>query len=354
MELNKELKTEQERLEEVREICDRGGYFSPGDLTAMADYLLFTSEPGTTPRERKKPYPFLTSNRLATIDKRESSLDNLSEAMGDAVYALMESNPGTSLLDPKEDAPLLAEDRACIKSYLDIIARLSKQLQSARGNRKFMLKKQIIETYQQIVIVRESSRPSCQRNRTQIKTLAKTDLSRESIFFDSAGNPYSDAPINLYNHHHVSYLLSFMPDLRWEVREDLSSDLKWLLEDLDALCKRHLPPHWAYLVECRQRGMTGVEVEQAMLDSFGLSHSAQYWSALFRRRIPKFLVRKAQEHYVYHYWRTTGYGTWQKCSKCGKTKPVHPYFFTTNGGRTYSICRECRLKKGGLHDSGLC
>lgn len=76
----------------------------------------------------------------------------------------------------------------------------------------------------------------------------------------------------------------------------------------------------------------------------GIEHSEQYYSSIWRQRIPRLIAEQARKDWVLWYYSTQRPTEWKKCSKCGKSKPMHPYFFgknTTKDGY-YSACKCCR------------
>lgn len=344
MTLDYEIKDPKERVEHVRQVLK---HTTPtqSDLTYMADYILRTQERDQTKEEKTKGHPIITSNRNATIQKRESSMDQLLGMLGDDFYNITADRPGEHILDPK-DAP--KDDSPLVRQYLALIDDLTRQMNSAVGKRRYALKKQIIETHQQVKMLRQKDRPTGNRNPTQLKTVARLDLSDEQIMFDDAGLPFSDAPVNLFNPDHISYLLAYYSPLKQECWEDMESDVRWLLLDLENIATRALPPYLLDLITVKVDGMPSDGVSTHMLQHWSMCHTPQYWSSVWKNKVPKMITDQAKKDYICFYWRSTGYGHWQTCRKCGRTLPAHPVFFTTNGpDRFYSTCRDCRSTRKG-------
>ena len=70
--LDYSLNTPQERLELVKQILEETPNPAPAYLEILADYLIFCME-----KEEKKEKKILTENRLATVNKRETSYEGL-------------------------------------------------------------------------------------------------------------------------------------------------------------------------------------------------------------------------------------------------------------------------------------
>lgn len=78
----------------------------------------------------------------------------------------------------------------------------------------------------------------------------------------------------------------------------------------------------------------------------GVIHNEQYYSTLWRKRIPKMIAEKAQMEWLEWYFMNVEKGKWKYCNKCGEYKLAHPMFFSKNTSKDgfYSICKECRSK----------
>ena len=85
-----------------------------------------------------------------------------------------------------------------------------------------------------------------------------------------------------------------------------------------------------------------------MEEKYHENHSEQYYSTLWRKRIPKMIAEQMQKEWLIWYYTNIEYGSWKKCSKCGDYKLAHPLFFARNPGSSsgyYSICKDCKNKK---------
>ena len=350
------LKTQEERNEcayrVVAETPDEN--MTNAYKKSIADYLLFLTENKQTKKERKKQRPILTKNRQITINKRQVSYDEIVDCLEngeDGIYNLM-SNDNDQLLDNKE--PISQQDIdeiPGIRDYLDIIERLRKQFPSAVGKQKYYIKKQIIETYQQIYILKASYRgwPAKSKVSAQLKSMAHMNL-EEHVTFDDRGFPVSDGIISMFNPVHISFLLSYYSALKQESYEDLQGDMRWLMLDLDEIIEAmfHDEPVLLDLLIWKIDGYSNEEICGMMEQEHGETHSAQYYSTIWRKRIPKMIAEQAQKKYLLWYYNNVEYGNWKKCGKCGKVKLAHPLFFSKNNSSQdgfYSTCRECRKVK---------
>lgn len=323
-------------------------------LNYMADYILFVAERDQTKKEHNEDHPIVTKNREVTVNKRQVSYEEIVSSLEngeDGLYAMITEDKN-QIMDQKEG--ISAKDVETIpglRENLNLINSLKEQFATASGPQKFSLKRQIIETWQQIYILKASHKnaPVAGRTSNQIKTMAHMDL-RENITLDENDMPQSDAIISLFNPAHISFLLCYYPQLKQESYEDFMSDMHFLLLDLEELAERTLAEDYPILYDLliwKIDGKTNEEIQKLMESTYGIQHNNQYFSTLWRKRIPKLLAEQVQKDWLLWHYTNEEYGNWKKCGKCGETKLAHPLFFSKNTSRDgfYSICKDCRSKK---------
>ena len=350
--LDYNLKTPEERVAFINEHLDEienNSYY----LTYLANYILCVNDRNQTKTERSQQHPVITKNREKTINKRQVSFEELLATFEneDSVY-LMISNNKNQILDPKDTISLddTTEDPEILQ-YLEIIKQLQKQLLTSPN--KFAIKKQIIETWQQIYLVRAMSQ-STTKPTPQLRNMTHIPLP-ENITLDTNLMPQSDCLISLFNPIHISFLLCYYSQLKEDCYDDLNSDMHWLLIDLEELAHRTLrnDPFLYALLVYKIDGLTNEQIQEQMEINFDRKHSEQYYSTLWRKRIPKLIAERAKKEWLEWHYTNKVRGEWIKCGRCGQYKLAHPMFFSTNTNSTgyYSICKECRSKKGGVNAS---
>jgi hypothetical protein len=354
--LDYSLKTPEERVECVNQVIAELGEdnVSPQYKKYMADYMLFTQDKNQTKKEHKEEHSIITRNREVTVSKRQVSFEEVVSNLEngeDGIYALI-TNDKNQILDHK--TPLTQEDvrkMPELQSYLDVIESLKKQFAKAQGYDRYLLKRQIIEAWQQLYIVKASlmGAPAKGRTPNQVRQMVHTTLD-EYIWIDENQMPQSDCMLTLFNPNHVSFLLCYYSRLKQECEEDLNSDMHYLLMDLEQLAteaiEEQYPVLWQLLI-WKVDGRTNEEIQDMMQRQFGVVHNEQYFSTLWRRRIPKLISDAAKKQYLLWYFTNRQYGHWKTCGKCGETKLAHPLFFSKNNSSSdglYSICKQCRSK----------
>lgn len=354
MQLDYSLKTPEERIACVKALIAE----TPDDkltnhyLSYMSDYILFVADKDQTKKERKEDHPIVTKNREVTVAKRQVSLEEVVSSLEngeDGLYALI-SNDKNQILDHKNK--ISQKDIAEVpglQEQLDLIERLQVQFKSATGQMRYSLKKQIIETWQQIYILKASFRGTPAKGKTsnQIKNMAHMDLG-ENISIDPVTlMPTSDGMISLFNSAHISFLLCYYSQLKQECIDDLLSDMHFLLLDLEELIDRTLKEDHPVLYDLliwKIDGLTNEEIQKRMEVEHAEKHSEQYFSSLWRKRIPKLLSEQAQKDWLIWHFTNEEYGQWKYCTGCGEYKLAHPLFFAKNSSKDgyYSRCKICK------------
>ena len=343
------LETTEERKAKVEEIIANTPQekLTPTYLEKLADYLIFNMD-----KEEKKKKLILTDNRLVTVNKRETSFEGLVgklENGEDGIYNMITDDkniifaPKVSITEEDiENVPGLKELRAEIE-------KIEEACKTARGQKAFLLRKQLIEMRQdQYVLKNAYKKPIYLMNIT--KSLSKIDLSEE-VGLDEKNEVYSTGLINLYNPKHISCLLCNYSKLKEDNWDKFNSDIKWMMEDLDTLVEmtlREAYPLYYDLLIYKIDGLSNIEIQEKLEEKHGVRHSVEYISSLWRNKIPKLLADKAADEWLIWHFTQEEKGKWKRCSRCGQIKLAHNHFFSKNNtskDHFYSICKECRNKK---------
>ena len=359
MKLDYNLKTVEERKALVDEIVASGEYLSQQQLGYMADYLLFVTDGKRTVAEKNKKYPIVTKNRDLTVNKRQISFeDTVSKLQNgeDGLYSMI-INDKNVIMDMRE--PLTQEDIDTIpslKEKAEYIERLKQRLETTTGKAKYNVKRDLINTYKEMYVIKTSFKGQSTKAKlnAQIASMAHMPIP-EHIYLDENDVPRSDGFISLLKPDHVFFLLKYYQILKQESWEDLHSDMRWLLIDLEDTVVRALLPQHEILYDLlvwEIDGLTGAEIAEKMADKYGVFHSEQYFSTLWCRKIPKMVAEQAQKDWlIWHYrFEDPKNAKWKICNTCGKTKPAHSLFFHKNTSRDgfYSKCKDCRSKKNNM------
>ena len=340
----------EERVKKAEEIVSN----TPSDkltsnyLDKIAEYIAVAG----TREENKKDRPVFTKNKLGRINERETSYEGLAgklENGEDGLYNMI-TNDKNIIFSPKTD--ITQEDLNSIPGLKELcaaIAEVEKQFKVAVGNRKASLLHQLIQMRKdQYVLKNFFHQPRYSKN--LIKSIAKIDLT-ENITIDADGHIHNDCIINIFNPAHITLLLNNYAALKMETWDKFDSDMKWLMFDLDNLIDKTLKekyPMYYDLLIWKIDGKQNIEIQTLIEENYGITHTVEYISALWRKKIPKLIADQAMRDWVIYHFTFEEKGKWKKCSRCGQIKLAHNYFFSKNSTSKdgwYSICKECRNKK---------
>lgn len=343
------LESPQERVQKVNEIISKtpSERLTPGYLEKLADYIIFAMS-----KQEQKEKKILTKNMMVTINKRELSFEGLTAKLEngeDGIYNMIR-NDKNIIFQPK--VSITAEDVAEVPGLKELCADIEKveaESKTATGKAAFTLKKMLIEMRKNQYILKNSYRkPIYYIN--AIKSVPKMDLA-ETISLDAEGDVKSNGFINFYEEKHISAILDNYSKLKEDSWEKSNEDAKWFMMDFDNLVDAALKdkyPLYYNLLIYKIDGKTNAEIQQLLYERFGVRHSVEYLSNLWRNKIPKLIVEEAKNEWLVWYFTFKKRGVWKKCGRCGKIKLAHNNFFSKNKASKsgyYSICKECRNKK---------
>ena len=107
-------------------------------------------------------------------------------------------------------------------------------------------------------------------------------------------------------------------------------------------------PIYDKIVQYKIEGLQNIQIQEAIEEEFGIKHSLEYISSLWRNKIPKLIASAAEDEWLDWYYLEVEKGQYKKCSRCGQIKLAHNKYFSKNKTSKdgfYSICKSCRNKK---------
>lgn len=338
-----------ERVTKVEEIIANtpSEKLTPYYLEKLADYVVLP----ITKKEMKNKL-ILTNNHLKNINKRETSFEGLVSKLEngeDGIYNMIANDKNIIFTHNKKYTNEDIENIPGLKEYMEAIEEVNKNFKNSTGKKKLLLKRQLIEMHQdKYEIGKFYKKPIYLMN--PIKSISRLDLGEE-ISVNEKGEVVSTGIINLFNPKHISILLCNYSKIKEDAWDRFNSDIKWMMEDLDNLIENTLRddyPLYYKLLIYKIDGKTNADIQELLYDEFGIKHTVEYISSLWRNKIPKMIARTAADEWLLWYYTTKERGKWKRCSKCGQIKLAHNHFFSKNNTSRdgfYSICKDCRNKK---------
>lgn len=132
---------------------------------------------------------------------------------------------------------------------------------------------------------------------------------------------------------------------------EFDKDLWYLMQEFDEVADAALKDYPLYdrICEYKVDGLQNIDIQEKLQLEFGIKHSVEYISSLWRNKIPKLIASEAEDRLFNWYFLNEMKGKYKKCSRCGEIKLAHNKYFSKNKTSRdgfYSICKNCRNSKG--------
>ena len=302
-------------------------------------------------KAEKKEKKILTDNRMTTVNKRETSFEGLVSQLEngeDGIYNLI-NNDKQIIFQPKisitkkdlEEIPYLKQLRETIETW-------DKKLKRIEGKEKFTIKKALIEMRKDQYIIKQAYRKPIIPNKI-IRSSHYIELNDNTHLFDENGFPIPEG-FSFLNPKVCEAILCNYSKLKQDSWDKFESDTWYMIYDFERLCDKALVnyPLYKRLMECKIDGMSNLNIQETLQLEFGIKHSVEYISSLWRKKIPKMLATTAEDEFLNDYYLNIERGKYKRCSRCGQIKLAHNKYFSKNKTSKdgyYSICKICRNAK---------
>ena len=286
-------------------------------------------------KQEKKERKILTDNRMMTVNKRETSFEGLVSQLEngeDGIYNLITNNKQT-IFQPKvtitkkdlAEIPMLAQLRESINAW-------EAYFKTTEGKERFIVKSALIEMRRDQYLIKAAYRKPIIFTKLAHGNSFTIPLDEEVVEWENTF-PIPEG-VNLMNPKVCEAILVNYSRLKEDSWSRLDSDTWCLIYDFERTCDRALAKYPLYmrLIECKIDGMSNLDIQKTLQMEFGIKHSVEYISSLWRNKIPKLIASVA----------------YKRCSRCGQIKLAHNKYFSKNKTSKdgfYSICKVCRNKK---------
>lgn len=350
LKLDYSLETPEERKALVEQILqgneDGEPNLSPAYLEILADYLVLCME-----KQEKKERRLLTENRMATINKRETSFEGLCASFEDgedSVYNLITNDKNVIFRPKTKITKKDLEEIPELRAILDAIKYWEEKLKTATGRDAYIIKSTIIELRKDQYLIKAAFRKPVTSNNfvpsvSTIPLNEKIEIDKDSGYVIPAGVTLMDPKV-------ISAVLCNYSALKEQCWDCFNNDLWYFLKDFDECANRALKEYPIYdrLVTLKVDGKQNQEIQEILEAEFNVHHTTEYISTLWRNKIPGLIASQAEDDYLDWYYREVEKGQYKRCSRCGQIKLAHNKYFSKNKTSRdgfYSICKKCRNKK---------
>ena len=347
--LDPTIQDPQERNKIVTQIVEQTPLekLTPSYLRILTEYLVYPLE-----KEERRQKKILTENRMTTVNKREISFEGLVEKFQngeDGIYNMI-TNDKNIIFTPKYNiTPKDIQEVPGLRQLVDSIEQVQKEYELATGKKKALLLKQLIEMRKDQYVLKGSYRkPIYFMN--AIKSFNKISF-QEKISVKEDGSLKIEGNFSFLIPEHVEAILCNYLKIKQTCWGKFESDSYYLIQDLEKLIDITLKddyPLYYDLVAYKIVGKTNEEIQALLNRDYGIKHSVEYLSSLWRKKIPKMIAERAQKEWLIWHYTNEERGKWKKCNRCGEIKLAHNMFFSKNNTSKdgwYSICKDCRNKK---------
>ena len=302
-------------------------------------------------KQEKKERQILTENRMMTVNKRETSFEGLVSQLEngeDGIYNLISENKN-QIFQPKvtitkkdlEEIDLLRQLREAINLW-------EAKLKVTEGKDAFTIKKALIDMRKDQYLIKNAYRRPIVFNKiTRSRSFVK--IEDKTCRFDADGYPIPEG-VSLLDPAVCSAILCNYSRLKQDSFDQFEGDLYYLMESFDKIADVALKDYPLYekIVECKVDGLQNIQIQEILQTEFGIKHSLEYISSLWRKKIPKLIASAAEDQYLDWYYLNEEKGKYKRCSRCGQVKLAHNKYFSKNKTSKdgfYSICKCCRNSK---------
>ena len=303
-------------------------------------------------KQEKKERKILTENRMMTVNKRETSFEGLVSQLEngeDGIYNLISENKN-QIFQPKVTITKKdLEEIEPLRQLREAINLWEAKLKVTEGKDAFTIKKALIEMRKDQYLIKAAyRRPIVFNKLTRSRNFIA--LPDKTCRFDADGYPIPEG-VSLLDPAVCSAILCNYSRLKQDSSEQFEGDLYYLMDAFDEIADAALKDYPLYdkIVECKIDGLQNVQIQEILEAEFGIKHSLEYISSLWRKKIPKLIASVAEDQYLDWYYLNEEKGKYKRCSRCGQIKLAHNKYFSKNKTSKdgfYSICKCCRNSKG--------
>lgn len=240
------LESVEERLALVEKFLEENPNPGAQYLETLADYVILFAAKQEAKEQRKQQRELITDNRLATINKRETSFEGLAaqfENGEDGIYNLINEDKNM-LLDRKptitkkdlETIPYLRQIRDSIELWQNILA-------DASGRDAYIAKSAIIDLRRDQYIVKDAYLKPCN---FQGLTVSKHPVKLPEDIQVHGFLDYTATGITLLDPKVISTILCNYSKLKESSYGKFDGDTWYLMEDFDNICGKALREYTLY------------------------------------------------------------------------------------------------------------
>lgn len=387
LKLDFSIESSLERANYVNTYMDPCASYTAKELETISNYLLYgKDEDGLSCVDKKQVQ--IKAKHSTWARKDAESLDALLEKPTFDERGI-QSGP-TKYKNPKPSIDRIADaDVPGMKDLWEVIDGVQHLIDVNKGKiedptaRKltsselYEYQHYLVELRRQQFVLRDMVKPVICRSKVNITPVY--DLFDASIPWDQEGSDFSIAPLGLYTHaklrfdnpraleeadyhwnekakhvldfrnsDHIYELFELYGDLETAMDLDVESTTAGLIDTLNFYRERaHLSDEHNTILDMKIEHVSNQQICEVLREKFGVTHSANYISTMYKQKICGKIADAATLHYDYYLNREIA-TAWKMCTCCGeyKLRDTREYMRRARSSDGLSsICKVCDKEK---------
>lgn len=380
------LNTDKERKEYVEKYLleNSDKKFSNTDLETIANYILYGKDSNTGESIVDRKEVQIKTKYNSYSKKEPESLDELMESPTFDERIFIKDRNRYKIIKPKIDRekdfdiPGIQDLWKSIDRYQYIIDVNTGKIDDPGAPKLssvelYKFKHMVIDLRRQQFYLKDMVKPTICMFGTNARKVYQ--LEDNSIPFDIENSDFSIAPLGVFigadekflnpreyqgedyqynknakyiidfrNPDHIYYLLENYEDLKIGTLNKPDSTIGFLLNTLDFYIDlSNLSEQKKLILEYKKAKIQNEIIKEKLFEKFGLTHSANYISTIWKQKICKEIAETAKLHFDYFLNRNHQF-KWKKCNQCGKIKLKDPREFMRKSRSSDGLsnrCKEC-------------
>lgn len=387
LKLDFSIESSTDRADYVKTYMDPCANYTAKELETISNYLLYgKDEDGLSCVDKKQVQ--IKTKHSTWARKDAESLDALLEKPTFDERGIQTGN--TRYKTPKPSIDRIADaDVPGLKELWKIIDDVQHTIDVSKGKiedpsvkkltstQLYEYQHYLVELRRQQFVLRDAVKPVICRSKVNITPVY--DVFDVSIPWDQEGSRFSIAPLGLYtyakmrfddpraleeidyhwnenaeyvldfrNPEHVYELFELYGDLETEMSLDVESTATALIDTLNFYRERaHLSEEHNTILDLKIKETPNQLICEVLREKFGVTHSANYISTIYKQKICGKIADAATLHYDYYLNREIA-TAWKKCTCCGeyKLRDTREYMRRARSSDGLSsICKVCDKEK---------
>ncbi len=312
------------------------------NLSYMAGYILFNKEEGDIGVIREKTQK---QRDLKHISLQQMMEEQGEDSVRERETSYLQVKPTVTVQDQQEIPEL-----AGYATFIEGVQQLIEKTYNSRE--KYKLRQILKEARQDQLATKAAIRPPI--TASPPPPVSCLDFYEDTVYTNEAGEHIlvSHNRIDLGAQKHILELLKYYTQLRHYTWDKPQSDMKYILDTLDALIEdAPLNRHFRYILIRRIDGATYEVIAHELQENMGLKLSPAYLSSVFTSRIPQILSTYYNDSYEEWYYTYIEKGDYKRCTKCGTNRLRDAKYYRRDGKSKdglSTICKVCRSEQDAI------